>query len=39
LLELRKRIWEHFERKDEASPREADKPGEEASGMSLFPVD
>jgi catechol 2,3-dioxygenase-like lactoylglutathione lyase family enzyme len=34
LLVLRKRIWEHFERKDEASPMEADRPGEEDSGMS-----
>lgn len=36
LLELRKRVWEHFERKDEASPREADKPGEVDSGMLSF---
>jgi catechol 2,3-dioxygenase-like lactoylglutathione lyase family enzyme len=36
LLELRKRIWEHFERRDEASPREADKPGEEDSGAFGF---
>ena len=36
LLELRRKVWEHFERKDEASPREADKPGEENSGMFLF---
>jgi hypothetical protein len=32
LLELRKRIWEHFERADQASPSEADKPGEVDSG-------
>jgi hypothetical protein len=36
LLALRKRIWEHFERKDEASPREADKPGEDDSGTLFF---
>jgi hypothetical protein len=32
LLKLRKQIWEHFERADQASPQEADKPGEEDSG-------
>jgi len=32
LLELRKRIWQHFESADKASPKEADKPGEEDSG-------
>lgn len=36
LVELRKKIWEHFEKKDEASPREADKPGEENSGECDF---
>lgn len=36
LLELRKRIWEHFERKDDSAPREADEPGEENSGMFFF---
>ena len=33
LLQLRQRIWEHAERKDAASPLEADRPGEESSGM------
>jgi hypothetical protein len=33
LLKLRRRIWEHFEKADKASPQEADKPGEEDSGM------
>jgi hypothetical protein len=32
LAELRKKIWDHFERADDASPKEADKPGEEDSG-------
>ena len=36
LLALRKRIWEHFERRDEGAPREADKPGEESSGMCNY---
>jgi len=36
LLELRKRIWQHFEKKDEASPQEADKPGEEDSGKFVL---
>jgi catechol 2,3-dioxygenase-like lactoylglutathione lyase family enzyme len=34
LLELQKRIWAHYERKDKASPKAADQPGEENSGMS-----
>lgn len=33
LLQLQKRIWAHYERKDEAAPKAADKPGEENSGM------
>jgi hypothetical protein len=32
LLELRRRIWAHFERGGDAAPREADKPGEVDSG-------
>ncbi|KAG0647784.1 hypothetical protein D0Z07_6877 [Hyphodiscus hymeniophilus] len=32
LLELRRRVWEHYQRKDGASPREADEPGAEDSG-------
>ncbi|KAE8444963.1 hypothetical protein EG329_014090 [Mollisiaceae sp. DMI_Dod_QoI] len=32
LMELRERIWVHFEKKDEASPMQADKPGEQSSG-------
>ncbi|KUJ10173.1 uncharacterized protein LY89DRAFT_740564 [Mollisia scopiformis] len=32
LAELREKIWAHFEKKDEASPSEADKPGAENSG-------
>ncbi|KAK5091535.1 hypothetical protein LTR05_001720 [Lithohypha guttulata] len=32
LMELQRRIWEHFERGDEASPRAADQPGMENSG-------
>ncbi|KAF1945301.1 hypothetical protein EJ02DRAFT_451605 [Clathrospora elynae] len=32
LTELRKRVWEHFERGGEAAPMEADRPGEEDSG-------
>lgn len=35
LLALRKRIWEHFERRDEGAPKEADQPGEEDSGMCI----
>ncbi|PBP17144.1 hypothetical protein BUE80_DR012058, partial [Diplocarpon rosae] len=31
LLELRTRIWQHFERGGEAAPTEADKPGEDHS--------
>ena len=34
LLELRQRIWEHHEKGGEAAPLEADRPGEENSGMS-----
>lgn len=32
LLELRERIWRHFEMGGEGAPREADKPGVESSG-------
>lgn len=32
LVELQKRIWEHYERQDAASPRAADKPGGDNSG-------
>ncbi|KAK3677154.1 hypothetical protein LTR78_002692 [Recurvomyces mirabilis] len=32
LIELRQRIWEHYERGGEAAPREADKPGAVNSG-------
>ncbi|KAK6581595.1 hypothetical protein PZA11_006286 [Diplocarpon coronariae] len=32
LLELRTKIWQHFERGGEAAPTEADEPGEESSG-------
>lgn len=32
LSELRRRVWEHFERGDEAAPKEADRPGEKDSG-------
>jgi catechol 2,3-dioxygenase-like lactoylglutathione lyase family enzyme len=32
LVELRKRVWEHYERGDDAAPREADRPGERTSG-------
>ena len=30
-------MWEHFERGGDAAPREADRPGEEDSGMSFSP--
>lgn len=30
---MRERIWKHYEAKSEGAPSEADKPGEEASGM------
>ena len=33
LLELRQRIWEHHEKGGDAAPLEADRPGEENSGM------
>ncbi|RDW84238.1 putative glyoxalase family protein [Coleophoma cylindrospora] len=33
LVELQKRIWDHHIIGDAASPKEADKPGEEDSGM------
>lgn len=33
LLELRQRIWEHYEKGGDAAPMEADRPGEENSGM------
>jgi hypothetical protein len=36
LLDLRARIWEHFERGGEAAPMEADKPEGESSGEFLF---
>ncbi|CZT13570.1 related to glyoxalase family protein [Rhynchosporium graminicola] len=32
LLELRKRVYEHFDRGGDAAPKEADKPGKEDSG-------
>lgn len=32
LLELRQRVWDHYQKGDEAAPQEADKPGEENSG-------
>lgn len=32
LLELRARIWAHFERGGEAAPKEADQPGGASSG-------
>jgi hypothetical protein len=32
LLSLRQRIWDHHQRGDASAPREADKPGEAASG-------
>ena len=32
LLQLQRRIWEHYERQDAASPKAADKPGGENSG-------
>ena len=35
LLELRRRVWEHFERKVEGGPMEADRPGAESSGQYL----
>jgi hypothetical protein len=35
LLELRNRIWEHFEKAEKSSPQEADKPGEVDSGTCL----
>jgi len=35
LLELRQRVWEHFERGGEAAPKEADKPGVVNSGKSV----
>lgn len=35
LLELQQKVWEHYERKDGASPRAADKPGEANSGMLI----
>lgn len=33
LLQLRQRIWEHYERGDDGAPKEADKPGAVDSGM------
>ena len=32
LLQLQRRIWEHYERQDAAAPKAADKPGGENSG-------
>ncbi|KAJ9605718.1 hypothetical protein H2200_009567 [Cladophialophora chaetospira] len=32
LLELRQRIWDHFERGGDAAPKEADRPGAANSG-------
>ena len=32
LVELRARIWTHFESGGDGKPQEADKPGEEDSG-------
>ena len=32
LLELRRKIWEHHQRGDEAAPQDADKPGDADSG-------
>jgi hypothetical protein len=32
LVELQRKIWTHFEKKDAASPTEVDKPGEASSG-------
>lgn len=32
LLELRRKIWEHFQRGGDGAPKAADKPGEEDSG-------
>ncbi|RDI88287.1 hypothetical protein Vi05172_g1784 [Venturia inaequalis] len=37
LLKLRRQIWEHFEKADQASPQEADKPGEESSVKAVAP--
>lgn len=34
LLELRQRIWAHYERGGASAPKAADKPGEENSGTS-----
>lgn len=36
LLELRAKIWEHFERGGEAAPKEADQPGGVSSGESCL---
>lgn len=33
LVQLRQRIWEHFEEGGEAAPMEADRPGARNSGM------
>ena len=32
LLKLQQRIWDHYERKGESAPQQADKPGEKNSG-------
>ena len=36
LLELRRRVYEHFERGGDSAPKEADKPGEKSSGEVFF---
>ena len=36
LIELRARIWDHYERGGEAAPLEADKPGVVNSGMFVL---
>jgi hypothetical protein len=36
LVELRARIWAHYEKGGEAAPLEADRPGVVNSGMFLF---
>lgn len=39
LVELQNKVWEHYERKDESSPRAADKPGEVNSGRYITAFD
>ena len=36
LLELQKRVWEHYVRKSGSAPVAADQPGGENSGMFFF---